>query len=296
MTTPFKSDKIVFPKTRFIFLWLLLFNLGFASLYGILQPLIPFFPHAEDPIVAQILYSCSFISLCFYLIQELCQSKVNPQYIVGNLRPRYRFGSLLGLTIVFILFSIGAALVSFHVLSIFAPEFYESFMKQIAEQESQTSATPILNGCWQTFNYVAVAPITEEFIFRGVLLQRLAMKWNLPVAIWISSIIFGLLHPNPIGIAAVGVAWALLYIKTRTLIVPIIAHSINNGIVVLGDFATGWLEQDNSVSATGDEWIAGLVFIALSLPFVLMFIYRQFPNKDKTLPYFANAAKAMNQS
>ena len=177
-----------------------------------------------------------------------------------------------------------------------APEFHTPFIKQIAEQESKTSIVPLINRCWQNFNYVVLAPITEEFIFRGVLLQRLAMKWNLPLAIWISSIIFGLLHPNPIGIAAVGVAWALLYIKTRTLIVPIIAHSVNNGIVVLSQYASNWLEQDNSASMTGDEWIAGLVFIAFSLPFVWRFVYRQFPSKDKTLPYFANVAKAIERS
>ena len=296
MTTPLKSDKTTFPKTRFIFLWLLLFNLGFASIYGILKQFIPFLPPVEDPIITQILYSCSFVSLCFYLIQELRQSQVNPQYVVGNLRPRYRFLSLLALTIVFLLFSIGAALISFHLLSLVAPEFHESFIKQITEQESKKSVVPLINKCWQNFNYVALAPITEEFIFRGVLLQRLAMKWNLPVAIWISSIIFGLLHPNPIGIAAVGVAWALLYIKTRTLMVPIVAHSMNNAIVVLGQYASNWLEQDNSASVTGDEWIAGLVFIAISLPFILRFVYRQFPGKDKTLPYFANAAKAIARS
>ena len=298
MSTSSNFEKLPFTKTRFIFLWLLLLYFIFTSLYGILQALFPFLPSFEDPIVNQILYSCSFICLSIYLMQELEQSKVYSKYIIGNLRPNYRWLILLGWAIIFLFFSIGAALISFHGLSIVAPEFYESFIKNISEQETRVSAIPIINKCWQTLNYVVVAPITEEFIFRGILLHRLAIKWNLPVAIWISSIIFGLLHPNPIGISAVGVAWALLYIKTRTLVVPIVAHCMNNSLVVLSEWASNLSGQDNTSSniannITGDEWIAGLIFIAVSLPLICTFIYRKFPSQASNLPYFANQAKAI---
>lgn len=299
MSTSLKFENLRFTKTRYIFLWLLLFYFAFTSLYGLLQQFLPFFPGFEDPIVNQILYSCSFISLCFYLIQESRQSKINVKHIFGNLHPSYRWLPLFGWAIMFLLFSVGAALISFHSLSLVAPEIHESFIQSISEQESKKSAIPIINQCWQTINYVVVAPITEEFIFRGAILHRLAMKWNLPVAIWISSIIFGLLHPNPVGIAALGVAWALIYIKTRTLVVPIIAHSMNNTIVVLVEFASAWFKQNNTPNEiasnmTGDEWIAGLLLVAFSLPFIVVFIYRRFPSKDISLPYFTNAAKVID--
>ena len=296
MSISSKPDSIAFIKTRHLFLWLFCFYLAFTFLYGIIKEFLPFFPSFEDPIVTQILYSFSFISLCFYLAKELRYSQINPRHILGNLRPSYRWLFLFGLAIILLLFSVGAALISFQILSIVAPTIHESLVESASEQESQTSALPILNQCWQTINYVAVAPITEEFIFRGVLLHRLAAKWNLPVAIWGSSIIFGLLHPNPIGIAMLGLAWALLYIKTKTLIVPIVAHSMNNAIVVLGELTSNWLNSDNASNATannmtGDEWIAGLLFVAISLPFVVRFVYRRFPSKDKPLPYFANKAE-----
>lgn len=288
-----KSDNISFIKTRFIFWWLLLFYLAFTSLYGLIQEFVPSFPSFEDPIVMQILYSCSFISLCFYLGQKLHKSQISLRYIVGNLHPHYRWLSLLGLAIIFIIFSMGAALISFQALSMLAPEFHQSLLKSVSEQETEVSAIPIIHQVWQTINYVLIAPVTEEFIFRGVLLHRLALKWNLAIAIWVSSIIFGLLHPNPIGIAAVGFAWALLYIKTKSLVVPIIAHGMNNAIVVIGEFATDFLDSSNTSSAemSGDEWIAGIFFLAISLPFILHFIYRRFPQKNQILPYFANQAQ-----
>lgn len=295
MATSSRSDNLTFTKTRYLFLWLLVFNLAFSILYRLISDFVTILPGFDDPIVTQVLYSCSFISLCFYLRQELRQSKLKLQYLVGKLRPSYRWLSLLGLAIMFLLFSMGAALVSFYGLSLVAPEFHQSFMKSLLEQESQVSVVPIINKFWQTINYVIVAPITEEFIFRGVLLHRLATKWNLTTAIWLSSLIFGMLHPNPIGIGVAGIAWALLYLKTKTLVVPIIAHSMNNTIVVMAGLLSTWAEEkgniaNSSSTITDNEWITGLLLIAISLPFVVRFIYRGFPRQDKPLPYVANQA------
>jgi uncharacterized protein len=297
MPTSSKSDNLTFTKTRYLFLWLLVFNLAFSILYRLISDFVTILPSFEDPIVTQVLYSCSFICTCFYLRQELRHSKLKLQYLVGNLRPSYRWLSLLGLAIIFLVFSLGAALLSFHGLSLVAPEFHQSLMKSLLDQESQVSVVPIINECWQIINYVVIAPITEEFIFRGVLLHRLATKWNLTTAIWMSSIIFGMLHPNPIGISVVGIAWALLYLKTKTLVVPIIAHCMNNTIVVMIDFLSTWAEvKPNSPSTISDnEWITGLLFVAISLPFVVHFIYRRFPRQDQPLPYLANQARVVNE-
>lgn len=299
MSTTSRSDKITFTKTRYLFLWLLLFYVVYSFIYGFLGAFTSALPDYQDPLVPHILYSCSFISLCLYLGRKLKRSQLNPNYLIGNLRPKYSWLPLLGMTIIFLLFSLGAALLSFKGISLIFPDWYESFLESLSEQEARVSIFPTINKIWQTINYVAIAPVTEEFIFRGVLLHRLATKWNLPVAIWSSSIIFGLLHPNPIGISVVGIAWALLYLKTRTLIVPIIAHSMNNTLVVLGEFLGELTDnQDAALQSVsnpdGQEWIAGLILIVISLPFIWRFIYRRFPRKDLLLPYFANQRESGN--
>ena len=287
---------IAFVKTRYLFLWLILFYVVYSFIYGFLEAYTTALPSYPDPLVTHVLYSFSFVSLCLYLRRKLKRSQLNPSYLIGNLRPSYSWLPLLGTAIIFLLFSLGAALLSFKAISLLFPGWYESILETASEQDARVSIFPTINRIWQTVNYVAIAPVTEEFIFRGVLLHRLATKWNLPIAIWISSIIFGFLHPNPVGISVVGIAWALLYLKTRTLVVPIIAHSMNNTLVVLGEFI-GELSNSNDAviesanSTDGQEWIAGLILIAISLPFILRFIYRRFPRKDITLPYFANQAQ-----
>jgi membrane protease YdiL (CAAX protease family) len=51
---------------------------------------------------------------------------------------------------------------------------------------------------------VLVAPLTEELLFRGLLLDWLKEKMNVWMAAAILSVIFSLLHANPFSLGAVG--------------------------------------------------------------------------------------------
>lgn len=285
-------------KARYLFLWLILFNFGFAGLYATLAAFVPILPHFDDPIVTHLVYTCSFLGLCYLLLDRLRRSKIKLQYLIGKLLPHYHWWSLFRLVLILLLFSIGIALVSFYCLSLIAPNFVESLIKSLSEEASQASSIPIICRCLEIINCIVIAPITEEFIFRGVLLHRLATKWNTATAVWVSSIIFGLLHPNPLGISMVGVVWALLYLKTRTLIVPIVAHAMNNTIAVIVDLLSDVASKNNLIESTTDltnfsNLIVGLLLLIVSLPFLLRFIYQKFPSKNQSMPYFANEAQAI---
>lgn len=77
---------------------------------------------------------------------------------------------------------------------------------------------------------VAISPISEELIFRGVFLNRLKLVVPTVFAIFISSLLFGALHGFGSIISAVvfGICMAILYIKTENICVPIFAHFLNN--------------------------------------------------------------------
>ena len=288
--------RYTFPiKFRYIFIIYLLLNLIGLMVYAVAVSLVPSFPNFEDPILTHVIYIYSFGGLCYYLWEKLRLDGLKPQYLIGNKISRYHWWSLLGLVIVLLLFSLGAGLLLHGVLLSFAPNFLEFFL----EEESQVSSLPIIYKCLETINIIVVAPITEEFIFRGVLLHRFATKWNIAIAIWISSIIFGLLHPlDPVGASLFGVVMALLYLKTKTLTVPIVAHAMNNTIAVIVQVWGTFVENNGSIAESTTEissgdWIIGLLLVAVSLPFLIRFIYRRFPAKNKLLPYFANEAKAI---
>lgn len=85
--------------------------------------------------------------------------------------------------------------------------------------------------------YVILAPLFEELVFRGLLFAILRRKFRFLPAALISASIFGLAHGyGVVGLISVcwsGVLWAWIYEKTGSLGPGILAHAINNFLVCL---------------------------------------------------------------
>lgn len=283
-----KENPFLKLKARSVFLWFLIitFALGFIS--GFVGSLLKL--RINDPIMTYIFYCLSFILLCIWALRRCYNLQINPKYLIGKLQTNYRWLPIVGIVVALILFSLGAALLTFYFLSLLSPSLLKSLLKSIATDNSRTSFPTVYNWLY-TISVVVVAPITEEFIFRGILLHRWAIKWGLTPAILVSSIIFGLCHVNPLGLSVFGIIMALLYIKSRTLIVPMVAHALNNFFVIVMQFIPSKSSSLNPNSNIYSFWQVGILLIAVSLPFIISFIYKNWSNKRVPLPYFANASQ-----
>lgn len=90
------------------------------------------------------------------------------------------------------------------------------------------------NGWFIVINLFAIAvwvPVVEEIFFRGFMMRTMARKMSTPLAILGSSLVFSLVHGHvglivPIFIGSV--VLSILYIKTKSLYTPVLAHSIQN--------------------------------------------------------------------
>ena len=80
---------------------------------------------------------------------------------------------------------------------------------------------------------VVVAPLTEEFVFRGMF-QGLARKhFGTTAAIGASAVLFALAHGSihalP-SLVVVGIGAAVVYDRTRSLLAPIVFHVLHNAL------------------------------------------------------------------
>ena len=85
---------------------------------------------------------------------------------------------------------------------------------------------------------VLIAPIAEELVFRKGMIDALQHSRYARVrglAVLISALLFGAIHLNPIqslGAFAFGLFFGWVYVRTRSLLLPILCHILNNGLTV----------------------------------------------------------------
>jgi membrane protease YdiL (CAAX protease family) len=82
-------------------------------------------------------------------------------------------------------------------------------------------------------------PVLEEVVFRKIIFGSFYKKFNFFVSAILSSLIFGLAHfevTHLLVYTAMGFTFAFLYVKTKRIIVPIVAHVAMNSFVLLMQF------------------------------------------------------------
>lgn len=80
---------------------------------------------------------------------------------------------------------------------------------------------------------VFLAPLAEEFIFRGFLFTKFKVKFSIWISMIISSILFGAIHFSISSITTFlfGLSLCIVFYKTKNLAIPILLHVLNNAIV-----------------------------------------------------------------
>lgn len=121
---------------------------------------------------------------------------------------------------------------------------------------------------------ILIAPICEEIIFRGVLLGRLTVKYNLKIGILSSSVMFGILHTDFISFTLFGILLSLLFIKSNSLIAPIIVHITFNTISVILDYylLANWPKGFISNLPLLQIFIISVILILISLSWIIPFL------------------------
>lgn len=113
-----------------------------------------------------------------------------------------------------------------------------------------------------------LAPLMEETIFRGIILNRLLMKYSEKKSIIISALLFGIIHMALVqGIEAfiIGLGLGMIFVKTKSLKPCIIAHAINNSLAII-------LSQTIGNSLTTTYLLVELIILGITIIPSLNFI------------------------
>jgi hypothetical protein len=125
------------------------------------------------------------------------------------------------------------------------------------------------------------APIVEETIFRGILMQRWARRWGTPTGVIASSVLFAVLHQEWLGKIVFGVAMCALYLRTRRLWVPIAAHALNNALLVLPLLTDVFAPHEERTETLGEfraHWWIGALTLVAGLVLLRAYVQVLWPN------------------
>lgn len=200
--------------------------------------------------------------------------------IVFNIPEPAEIRSYISLSVGMIIAAIGFTYLLFYPLSLTAPELVKNWLLD----------TPYLlywdaDGLYLLGNLagvivaVVLAPVLEEFMFRGYLLNRWTLRIGALPATLLSSGLFAILHPDILGAFVFAIIMSLLYMKTRSLLAPIIVHAANNLFAVMLE----WLDRSllsgfEPVTVADFQaylWL-GLVCMVIGFPWLWLYAKRNF--------------------
>lgn len=139
-----------------------------------------------------------------------------------------------------------------------------------------TPELPLTDDTWVLVLYgitiAVIAPIVEELLFRGMIMQSLR-KYGNGFAVVASALMFGLYHGNFVQMVfafIAGLVMGLVVVRTGSLWTSILIHFINNGISVSIQMVQRYADE-NTVNMVNNIIVLSLLVLgAISLIYLLM--------------------------
>lgn len=147
-----------------------------------------------------------------------------------------------------------------------------------------------LPGIFTLIQSVIAAPILEELIFRGIILDGLLKKYSPKKSILIAAVLFGLIHLDRYQLVIaflMGIFSGWVYYRTRSLTFSIIIHAVANlTSIALHRFINVDSIKDNILLGMyGGRWnlIVVVVGSVLILVICIYFLKKEFNKKTREM-------------
>lgn len=238
-------------KFRYLILWTIL-TIAALSVGG----LIYVFQNNGEGIMSIVIFSqFALYGVAFlWLKRAYRKNQIDMKSLFQPIRKSDQLVRKTFFTLFHLTFSLAAVSFLFYLFSFIVPDY----LLDLLEDNDSTNAFVNSTKVSSFFLIVLVAPVVEELLFRGTLLQKLRVKYGNVAGILISSALFSLIHMNSgmIGHFTIGIFLSIFYLKTQNIWVPIICHALNNLVAFL-TLTTSPSESTNITETIAELQMAG---------------------------------------
>ena len=168
-------------------------------------------------------------------------------------------------------------------LSYLAPEFVQWWLLDLPVIVIWTGEHGAAGVNIAAFLYVvAIGPFVEEVFFRGLLMPTWQLRFGQRRGVVLSAVVFAIAHADIVGALLFGLVIAILFLKTRSLWIPVLIHVTNNLLVwVLSalDLAFSGTLEPLTLGDLQSTWWIGAVGFVIGVP-ALVRLLRRIPTPD----------------
>lgn len=228
-----------------------------------------------------------YLLMLLFVLAVTTAARVRWRLLIGNRPDRVDIRTALVAVIPLIGLSFASMYALYLPLSYVFPDFVTSILRH-EDRVLWGGGIGIVVTALVFVNGGVLAPVVEETLFRGVVLSRWTSKWTLRRGVIMSSLAFGVLHVDLLGAVAFGYVAAVLYVRSRSLAVPILLHVVNNVTALTATAIDQWVSTEPyTLAGFRSEWWQGAVGLAIGLPWLLWFVRRHGLRPGDQLPYDA---------
>lgn len=169
-------------------------------------------------------------------------------------------------------------------------DFFDMLDKFVEESYTQILRADNIFEILLVIFTVSITPaICEEFFFRGFVQKSFEFKFKPFLAIFITSMFFGIYHFNPYGLIPLiilGMYLGMSVYFSNSIIVPVVLHFLNNFIAIFAFYVFGEEEflQSNvmAVENINSQLLSFILMLVLFIGFLIFIIknYNKFTNSE----------------
>lgn len=155
---------------------------------------------------------------------------------IGALKSRYKISILANVTPTGVFLAVFCAVFFYFLLDKCLDPVFESAFPQSEQSYQETIQDLMESPAARLIQVCLIAPVIEEILMRGFVLGGLGNTYGVPAALFLSAVLFAILHFNMVQTLSAfvcGIILGLLYIKTESILCCIIAHGGYNLISCL---------------------------------------------------------------
>lgn len=278
----FRTDQNVTIGQLFLLIGLMILLSVFASLFC--RPVIILLTNSKvywKAIITIVSSLCCFL-LPALMVKWYSKAKGEPFYVSYTL-PRLTLSKAMKATVLYLLMIPATSLLTWVMTLIPMPSFFQIIQDTVSNEYSMIMSpdNPPLAITLFAISVVLIAPFSEEYFFRGGLMGWFfSRSRNAHVAVWVTAVIFGLIHFEWTGmLTRIFLGAVLGYVALYGGIpMAIFLHALNN----LVTFVFGLISRnpdydlflgDYSTTST-IRIIVMIVAVALTLPTCFYLIHR----------------------